>query len=116
MYLVLEVVHLIFSIQCPKCNNSEIAGPHRIHADRSHSKIDLPGFSTATLEAYTCTQCGYTEFYVDQGGRVNMKQSGRFLYHSSGIQPSSYWSTCPTCGASVLEKTDCCNHCGGKLE
>ncbi|MHA2296648.1 MAG: hypothetical protein ACXAEU_20515 [Candidatus Hodarchaeales archaeon] len=41
---------MIFTGKCPKCNNNRIAGPHRVHGgDSHHVKIDLPGFSTATL-------------------------------------------------------------------
>ena len=62
---------------CPKCNNREIAGPHRLHADERHLKIDLPGLSTATLEAFTCLNCGYTELFPDVGGMNNLRRSGR---------------------------------------
>ncbi|MHA1976774.1 MAG: hypothetical protein ACW98I_07755 [Candidatus Hodarchaeales archaeon] len=118
---------MIISQTCQKCNGSRIAGPHRVHADRSHSKIDLPGLSTATFEAYTCVDCGYTEFYVDQMGRENIKNSGRFLSRhqtSPEEQAINYGRSsqmikrddmCSTCGALITGKTLFCHDCGSKL-
>ena len=106
---------MINSSKCPKCENNRIAGPHRIHADRSHSKIDLPGFSTATLQAYTCIKCGYTEFYVDALGRNNMKQSGRFLSDSYSSESYPTIRYCLFCSSKITEKTDYCNTCGAQL-
>ena len=56
---------MIKSRQCPKCGGRRIAGPHRIFGQH-HVRIDLPGMSTATLEAITCADCGYTELYADR--------------------------------------------------
>lgn len=109
---------MIISLTCPKCNSSTIAGPHRVHADRSHSKVDLPGLSTATLESYSCVDCGYTEFYVDQMGRQNMINSGRFLSHRR-VEPEVkviQEDYCSTCGALVTGNTLFCDNCGSKLE
>lgn len=112
---------------CLKCNGSKIAGPHRVHADRSHSKIDLPGLSTATLEAYSCTDCGYTEFYVDHLGRRNIRSSGRFISrrqatpeeHTINLGTSSRINKrddmCSTCGALITGETLFCHDCGSKL-
>ena len=118
------------SLSCPKCKNSRIAGPHRVHADRSHSKIDLPGLSTATLQAYTCVDCGYTEFFADQMGRQNIENSGRFLsrrragseseYHTINrgqSKPNSFpKDMCSTCGALITGDTIFCHDCGSKLD
>ncbi|MHA1449420.1 MAG: hypothetical protein ACTSP4_08375, partial [Candidatus Hodarchaeales archaeon] len=72
---------MLFRGKCPKCGCGTIGGPFRIHGgDSSHVKIDLPGFSTATLDAFTCCDCGFTEFYADQGGIDNVRRSGRFLH------------------------------------
>ncbi|MHA1993356.1 MAG: hypothetical protein ACW97Z_02330 [Candidatus Hodarchaeales archaeon] len=115
------------SESCPKCHRSRIAGPHRVHADRSHSKIDLPGLSTATLQAYTCIDCGYTEFYADHMGRENIKKSGRFLsqrrtepdFHTVDFDRTRRINkrndVCPTCGALVTGETIFCDDCGSKL-
>ena len=62
---------------CPKCQSREIAGPHRIHGGEHHIRIDLPGMPTATLEAYTCLNCGLTELFPDYGGFRNIQSSGR---------------------------------------
>ena len=62
---------------CPKCQSRDIAGPHRLHADDRHLKIDLPGISTATLESFICLNCGYTELFPDYGGLENIRQNGR---------------------------------------
>ena len=62
---------------CPKCQSRDIAGPHRLHANRYHLKIDLPGMSTATLESFTCLNCGYTELFPDYGGFENIQRNGR---------------------------------------
>lgn len=61
---------------CPKCGSRDIAGPHRLHAE-GHLSIDLPGWSTATLEAFTCLNCGYTEMFPDGAGFANVRRSGR---------------------------------------
>ena len=62
---------------CPKCQSRDIAGPHRLHADEKHLSLDLPGISTATLEAFTCLNCGYTELFPDYGGFQNVRNNGR---------------------------------------
>ncbi|MHA1979090.1 MAG: hypothetical protein ACW98I_19455 [Candidatus Hodarchaeales archaeon] len=106
---------MINSFQCPKCNNNKIAGPHRIHADRRHSKIDLPGLSTATLEAYTCVGCGFTEFYVDDLGRENMIKSGRFLsskYERDSFSTKQY---CSVCNSEIHKNNEYCDSCGTQI-
>ena len=62
---------------CSNCGSQEIAGPHRLHADEGRLKINLPGLSTATLEAYSCLNCGFTQFFIDQGGLNNIRNAGR---------------------------------------
>lgn len=102
---------------CPKCNHSRIAGPHRVHADRGHSKIDLPGLSTATLQAFTCVNCGYTELYADRMGRDNIKRSGRFTSRPRTSSRSRLRrdDVCLTCGALISGETIFCHDCGSKL-
>ncbi len=119
---------MINSLTCPKCKNTRIAGPHRVHADASHSKIDLPGLSTATLHAFTCVTCGYTELYADQMGRRNINNSGRFLSKRISQRRSPTSDTtrirsttvsndvCSTCGALISGDTIFCHDCGSKLD
>lgn len=101
--------------KCPKCNNSRIAGPHRLHA-YGHLSIDLPGSKTATLNALTCANCGFTEFYSDKKGLRNINQVGRFLTDVSEQLNFSSEKWCPTCGSIILDKHQFCTNCGAPLE
>ncbi|MGY5880821.1 MAG: hypothetical protein RTV31_11255 [Candidatus Thorarchaeota archaeon] len=101
---------MIKSRQCPKCGCERIAGPHRIFGQH-HVKIDLPGVSTATLEALTCSDCGYTELYSDRLGLANIKKAGRFLDRSE--QGSA--RTCAFCGTRVSPDTSYCSECGNNI-
>ena len=96
---------------CPKCEDNRIAGPHRVHADRMHLKIDLPGISTATLDAYTCANCGYTELYSDRMGLDNIRSSGRFQTPSYHEPPRA----CPICASKVRPGASRCSECGYQL-
>ena len=96
---------------CPKCGDNRIAGPHRVHADRMHLKIDLPGLSTATLESFTCASCGYTELYSDPMGLSNIRSSGRFRTPAHHEAPK----TCPVCATKVHPSSDRCSECGYQL-
>ncbi len=96
---------------CPKCGGNRIAGPHRVHASDHHLKIDLPGFSTATLESFTCTNCGYTELYSDRMGLNNIRSSGRFRQPVQHAAPK----TCPVCATKVHPSSDRCPECGYQL-
>ncbi len=106
---------MIFKGTCPKCGNTTIAGPHRVHADQSHTKIDLPGIMTATLDAYTCADCGYTEFYVDRMGLKNIKDVGRFLSkRTDRADYSTKW--CSSCGSAIPLEEHFCPECGYQIE
>ena len=108
---------MIFSNKCPKCGNTSIAGPHRVHGGDRHIKIDLPGIPTATLESYTCVGCGYTEFYADRRGIENIKSSGRFLSDASqSLLNTSYNMKCRTCGSSLSSETTFCPQCGSEIK
>ena len=65
---------------CPNCQSKEIAGPNTLHADKSHVKIDLPGFSTGTIESYSSLNCGFTELYPDYGGFQKLCNNGKRYY------------------------------------
>jgi predicted nucleic-acid-binding Zn-ribbon protein len=95
---------------CPKCGGANIAGPHRIYGQQ-HVRIDLPGFATATLEAITCTDCGYTELYSDKLGLENIRKAGRFISTSQEIRQSQ----CPYCGTEVHAGTTFCPECGNTI-
>ncbi|MHA2296651.1 MAG: hypothetical protein ACXAEU_25370 [Candidatus Hodarchaeales archaeon] len=102
---------MIFTGKCPKCDNNRIAGPHRVHGgDSHHVKIDLPGFSTATLETFTCVNCGYTEFYSDRGGLHNIISSGRFIELSNHAVAGQV--QCRECGNLMFTGDKFCPKCG----
>lgn len=62
---------------CLNCGSQEIAGPHRIHSYRYPFSINLPGIRTATIRAYSCLECGYTQFFVDEKGVDNLREFGK---------------------------------------
>ncbi|MFX1481740.1 MAG: zinc-ribbon domain-containing protein [Promethearchaeota archaeon] len=103
---------MIHTGTCPKCGSTRIAGPHKI-AGEHHVRIDLPGFSTATLESFTCAECGYTEFYVDRIGLQNINNSGRFVLHTYHTpQVRSEKRVCPYCGTELRPGSLTCHECG----
>ena len=101
---------MINSQECPKCGCDKIAGPHRIFSQH-HVKIDLPGVLTATLEALTCIDCGYTELYSDRLGLDNIKKAGRFLSRPQGETAR----TCPFCGTQIRSDATYCPECGNNI-
>jgi predicted nucleic-acid-binding Zn-ribbon protein len=105
---------MIHTHTCPKCGSGRIAGPHKI-AGEHHVRIDLPGFSTATLESFTCADCGYTEFYADQIGLRNINTSGRFVlgqYQTRQQQQRPERRTCQFCGSQLRQGSLTCHECG----
>ena len=101
---------MLNSRECPKCGGKSIAGPHRLYGQH-HIRIDLPGLSTATLEALTCTDCGYTELYSDRLGLENVKKYGRFLSRPEGESGR----VCPYCGTKVRPDATYCQECGNNI-
>jgi len=52
-----------FTYKCPKCNSDavlEIVGSNM----NQNTKIPLTKWNLAVLDRYICTDCGYTEEYV----------------------------------------------------
>jgi len=99
--------------KCSKCGSSNVAGPHRVHGgDGAYVKVDLPGFSTATLDSFTCADCGYTEFYSDRGGLRNIRSSGRF--RTQMIQHEQ--RTCPVCATKMHPNSNRCPECGYNMD
>ena len=98
---------MIQTKRCPKCGNNRIAGPHRIFGQH-HVRIDLPGLSTATLEAFTCADCGYTELYSDAMGLRNIRNVGRFVLS----RPSQPTARCRRCGSYIRPGDSFCQECG----
>ena len=96
--------------ECPKCGGKNISGPHRMFGQQ-HIRLDLPGLSTATLEAYTCADCGYTELYSDNLGLTNIRKAGRFISTSQGMGSTH----CPYCGTEVRLGTTLCPECGNTI-
>ena len=78
---------------------------------QQHVKIDLPGVTTATLEAFTCAECGYTEIYSDRLGLQNVRKYGRFL----GRPESETGRVCPFCSAKVRPDATYCSECGNNI-
>ena len=105
---------MIHSNTCPKCASNRIAGPHKI-AGEHHVRIDLPGFSTATLESFTCADCGYTEFYADRIGLQNINTSGRFVLGTTPQDSVPTKRPCPYCGTEVHVEAIVCHECGQYL-
>ncbi|MHA2298567.1 MAG: zinc-ribbon domain-containing protein [Candidatus Hodarchaeales archaeon] len=118
-----KVNYLILSNKCPKCGHKSIAGPHRVHGGNSPVKIDLPGHLKATLDAFTCAGCGYTEFYADDLGVTNIRSSGRFIESPIQMEPvrnarsekPSEPEKCKKCGNIVSLDDKFCLQCGNKL-
>ncbi|MHA1957870.1 MAG: hypothetical protein ACXADL_13585 [Candidatus Thorarchaeota archaeon] len=92
--------------KCPQCRSKRIAGPHRLHGDLF---IDLPGMLTAGLQAFTCANCGYTEFYSDKEGRDNINRDGRFVINR---RPTH----CPSCKSKLGPADEQCPECGEEIE
>ncbi|MFW9925757.1 MAG: zinc ribbon domain-containing protein [Candidatus Thorarchaeota archaeon] len=106
---------MINSNTCPKCGGNRIAGPHKIYGQH-HVRIDLPGMSTATLESFTCADCGYTELYADRIGLNNINDTGRFILGSPPVsQPQTERSNCPYCGTRLKSGAKSCPECGQYL-
>lgn len=61
---------------CPKCNSRNIAGPHNLNSHAGRLRILLSGRRTATLNAFTCLNCGYTELFSDAMGLNNLEKYG----------------------------------------
>ena len=57
--------------ECSKCGNQQFAGPLRLEVNMGRVYFDLPE-RTAGVIGYICTQCGYTEIYVDKKGFKNL--------------------------------------------
>jgi predicted nucleic-acid-binding Zn-ribbon protein len=74
-------------------------------------KIDLPGFSTATLETFTCADCGYTEMYSDAMGLENIRRNGRFVLNRQVEERRS----CPYCGTPIGKGAYYCPECGNNI-
>ncbi|MFW9809600.1 MAG: zinc ribbon domain-containing protein [Candidatus Thorarchaeota archaeon] len=99
---------------CPKCRGTRIAGPHRVYGQH-HIRIDLPGFSSATLESFTCADCGFTEFYADAIGLKNINASGRFVLDSQPFDQQATRIECPYCGTKLKPGSISCHECGQYL-
>ena len=101
---------MIKSKTCPKCGGTEIAGPHRVHG-AGLIAIDLPGlFSNATLNTFTCSECGYTEFYVDKMGLKNIRSKGKFILNPRR-GTFRVPKRCPSCGAKTRPGSSYCHEC-----
>jgi len=102
---------MIKSKTCPKCGGTRIAGPHTVYGgDGNHIRVDLPGLSTATLDTFTCSECGYTEFYADKIGLRNVRSSGRFVLNP-GMGAFRVPKRCPNCGAKTRPGLKYCQEC-----
>jgi predicted nucleic-acid-binding Zn-ribbon protein len=100
---------MIKSGMCPKCGCTRIAGPHRME---SGGMINLPSLATATCEAFTCTDCGYTELYSDEMGLRNIRKFGRFMPPVK--EDKKAW--CQVCGAELQPDAVFCPRCESVIE
>ena len=104
---------MIKSKTCPKCGSKQIAGPHSV-VGGDHVRVNLTGFSTATLKAFTCSECGYTEFYSDKMGLQNIRSKGKFtLNPRMGV--SRVPRRCLSCGAKTRPGSSYCHECAAKF-
>jgi predicted nucleic-acid-binding Zn-ribbon protein len=62
---------------CPKCGSNRVAGPHSAYS-YGDVKVRLSTVRSATLKAFICAGCGYTELYSDRKGLENVEALGRF--------------------------------------
>ncbi len=101
---------MFFSKKCPKCDSTEIAGPHGISERTTGSlSIQLPGlFTSASLICYVCSQCGYTEFYANKYGRGTIRKHGNFTLNP---RPRRL-KRCPRCNAKTRKDHTTCHECG----
>ena len=71
---------------CPKCEAKEV---HRVTNTSSETAIALSFLSTAFLDYYVCTKCGYVELFV-QGKTLLPKIAEKYpkveTYKSSDIK------------------------------
>ena len=100
---------MIKSKTCPKCGGTKIAGPHNVQSF-GHIAIDLPGLYTATLVTFTCSECGYTEFYADKMGLQNIRSKGKFILNPRR-GASRVPKRCPSCGAKTRPGSSYCHEC-----
>ena len=97
--------------KCPKCGGSNIAGPHKV-SGKYPIRVDIAGFHTATLRAFTCADCGFTEFYVDSKGLKNIHKDDKTLSRPQEGETAH----CPLCGAEVVPGTTVCPECGNTIQ
>ncbi len=85
--------------QSSVCGNAMFVGPHRVFDGgdgfNRYIKIDLPGIRTAALESFTCAHCGHVEWFVDNGGLSNIRNTVNYQPLSSKREV-----TCPSCGTA----------------
>ena len=67
--------------KCPLCGSEQIKGPYKAGCTLSRDHdwpliLPISFMHTATLETYTCTNCGYVEYYVDEKGLKILRSKG----------------------------------------
>lgn len=101
--------------ECPRCGGKDIAGPHRLDnsltVDLSYVFLRLPQ-KTASLLAYTCAECGYTDIYSDEKGLENIRRYGRLRLSKEEIRKGH----CQFCGAELNEDMSICVSCKTPVE
>ncbi|MFX0184403.1 MAG: zinc-ribbon domain-containing protein [Candidatus Hodarchaeota archaeon] len=111
---------MISTKKCLHCSNSNIAGPHRLNS-HGYVAIVLPGIKTATLNAYTCDNCGYTELFADHKGLINIRKVGRYIETDITNKeeitfPPFFGKYCPVCGSSIGNEAKFCTECGNSID
>ncbi len=61
---------------CPKCGSIKMAGllNNKVGTNYGNLYFLVSDWRTATYEAYTCMDCGYSEFYPDEKGLENIRK------------------------------------------
>ncbi|MFX0172916.1 MAG: hypothetical protein ACFE9L_13455 [Candidatus Hodarchaeota archaeon] len=102
---------MISTEKCLHCGNSNIAGPHRLQG----SSILLSRMRTATLNAHTCDNCGYTELFADQRGLNNIRKFGTYV-DANITNKKTYGKYCSICGSSIVNAARFCTECGTSID
>lgn len=56
--------------RCPKCNSSTVC-KQTSSLNTDVSSVPFLGSSLVYWDAYLCTHCGYTEFYIADTGKLS---------------------------------------------
>ncbi|WP_455140067.1 hypothetical protein [Candidatus Hodarchaeum mangrovi] len=98
-----------FVQHCPNCGASDIRGAFKFSPGMYTFSVPIAFPKTATLEIYICAECGYTQFFTDEKGLMNVREYSSSP-HEKEKPPPSRWVSCGICGANF--KGNFCPKCG----